>query len=62
MVTIKSKQEGDVAAEILECLNMRKNTTTIMGVKDGSNTKNILMNKILVMLLQKAALTEWKDL
>ena len=51
-----------MAAEILECLNIRKNTTTIMGVKDGSNTKNILMNKILVMLLQKAALTEWKDL
>ena len=62
MVTIKSKQEGDVAAGILECLNKRKNTTTIMGVKDGSNAKNILMKKILVMLLQEAALTEWKDL
>ena len=62
MVTIKRWQEGDVAAEILECLYIRKNTTTIMSVKDGSNAKNILMNKILVMLLQEAALTEWKDL
>ena len=51
-----------MAAEILECLNIRKNTTTIMSVKDGSNAKKQLMNKILIMLLQEAALTERKDL
>ena len=39
VIAIKSKQEGDVAAGILECLNKRKNTPTIMGVKDESNAK-----------------------
>ena len=39
VIAIKSKQEGDVAAGILECLNKRKNTPTSMGVRDENHAK-----------------------
>ena len=67
VVAIKSKQEGDVAAGILECLNKMKNTPEIIYTDDEGALKTEAMQKyfnekILVILLQEATLTLWKDL
>ena len=67
VVAIKSKQEGDVAAGILECLNKMKNTPKIIYTDDEGALKTEAMQKyfnekILAILLQEATLTLWKDL
>ena len=67
VVAIKSKQEGDVAAGILECLNNMKNTPKIIYTDDEGALKTEAMQtyfneKILVILLQEPTRTLWKDL
>ena len=39
VIAIKNREEGDVAAGMLDCLNKRKNTPTIMGVKDENHAR-----------------------
>ena len=56
VIAIKSKQEGKLAAEMLDCLTKRKDAPTSMGVRHEKPCKNILM-KVLFMLLQDATLT-----
>ena len=67
VVAIKSKQEGDVAAGILECLNKMKNTPKIIYTDDEGALKTEAMQKkimkqILVILLQEPMHTLRKDL
>ena len=45
VVAIKSKQEGDVAAGILECLNKMKNTPEIIYTDDEGALKTEAMQK-----------------
>ena len=67
VVAIKSKQEGDVAAGVLECLNKMKNTPKIIYTDDEGALKTKVMQKyfnekILVILLQEPMHTLSKDL
>ena len=57
-VAIKSKQEGDVAAGMLECLNKMKNTPKKIYTDDEGALKTEAMQKnfnekIIVILLQE---------